>query len=420
MDRDLEHRIDSLSIAHGESKSNGRVGKQVGGNSSTITSASTMAANVIGQNNKPFIPGASSGPSGRPGMSTSTSYFSGSTGSAGIGSVKGSHGADRGPLARVGNNTLSSHPSTAALGRKPSVDKLSHQAGPSSKAMSTATAASNGVPCVDVGRYDGGLERDERKGRRTGDHPDVLNIDSAAGGAGHAPTRQWRLRDFDLGKALGKGKFGRVYMARTRPPNPAYIIALKCMYKKELVEGKLEKQVRREIEIQMNLRHPHILRLHGYFHDTGRIFLMLEFAAKGEMYKYMNKVPYRRFPERQAALYIAQMTDALAYLHGKHIIHRDIKPENLLLGIHGELKIGDFGWSVHAPGNRRTTMCGTLDYLPPEMVEAQAHGEGVDLWALGVLTYEFCEGAPPFEELDSQNRKYLSVEELEDTPLAAH
>lgn len=69
-------------------------------------------------------------------------------------------------------------------------------------------------------------------------------------------------------------------MARTRPPNPAYIIALKCMYKKELVEGKLEKQVRREIEIQMNLRHPHILRLHGYFHDTGRIFLMLEFAAK--------------------------------------------------------------------------------------------------------------------------------------------
>lgn len=194
-------------------------------------------------------------------------------------------------------------------------------------------------------------------------------------------------------------------MARTKAPNPAYIIALKCMYKKELVEGKLEKQVRREIEIQMNLRHPHILRLHGYFHDTGRIFLMLEFAAKGEMYKYMNKVPYRRFPEGQAALYIAQMTDALSYLHGKHIIHRDIKPENLLLGIHGELKIGDFGWSVHAPGSRRTTMCGTLDYLPPEMVEAQAHGEGVDLWALGVLTYEFCEGAPPFEELDSQNCK---------------
>lgn len=99
--------------------------------------------------------------------------------------------------------------------------------------------------------------------------------------------------------------------------------------------------------------------------------------------------------------YIAQMADALSYLHSKHVIHRDIKPENLLLGIRGELKIGDFGWSVHAPGNRRTTLCGTLDYLPPEMVEGKQHGEAVDLWALGVLTYEFLEGVPPFEETDS-------------------
>lgn len=120
---------------------------------------------------------------------------------------------------------------------------------------------------------------------------------------------------------------------------------------------------------------------------------------------------------------MAQMTDALAYLHKKHVIHRDIKPENLLLGVNGELKIGDFGWSVHAPGNRyvlcfdipiaahfaqsltrmksrRTTLCGTLDYLPPEMVEGKDHSEKVDLWALGVLTYEFLVGVPPFEDLN--------------------
>jgi len=93
------------------------------------------------------------------------------------------------------------------------------------------------------------------------------------------------------------------------------------------------------------------------------------------------------------------MTDALIYLHAKHVIHRDIKPENLLIGVNGELKIGDFGWSVHAPGNRRSTLCGTLDYLPPEMIESKEHTDKVDLWALGVLTYEFLVGSPPFEDL---------------------
>lgn len=76
---------------------------------------------------------------------------------------------------------------------------------------------------------------------------------------------------------------------------------------------------------------------------------------------------------------------------------RDIKPENLLLGIKGELKIADFGWSIHAPNSRRQTLCGTLDYLPPEMVEGKDHDEAVDVWSLGVLCYEFLVGTPPFE-----------------------
>jgi aurora kinase, other len=79
------------------------------------------------------------------------------------------------------------------------------------------------------------------------------------------------------------------------------------------------------------------------------------------------------------------------------VIHRDIKPENLLIGYKGELKIADFGWSVHAPSSRRTTLCGTLDYLPPEMIENKDHDHTVDIWALGVLAYEFLCGHPPFE-----------------------
>jgi aurora kinase len=90
----------------------------------------------------------------------------------------------------------------------------------------------------------------------------------------------------------------------------------------------------------------------------------------------------------------------LKYLHSKSVIHRDIKPENLLNCL-GTIKIADFGWSIHAPGNKRQTLCGTLDYLPPEMVSDQPHDKRVDIWGLGILTYEFCTGNPPFEAEDN-------------------
>jgi aurora kinase len=92
------------------------------------------------------------------------------------------------------------------------------------------------------------------------------------------------------------------------------------------------------------------------------------------------------------------MAAALQLLHKKHVIHRDIKPENILVGLHGELKIADFGWSVHAPDNRRDTQCGTLDYLPPEIVNRTSYNSKVDLWSLGVLMYEFLVGEAPFED----------------------
>jgi aurora kinase len=217
---------------------------------------------------------------------------------------------------------------------------------------------------------------------------------------------------FEIGKPLGKGKFGRVYLARER--SEKFICALKVLHKSELQHGKVEKQVRREIEIQSNLRHPNILRLYGHFHDSKRIFLILEFAGKGELYKLLRRES--RFPEWKAAQYIAQMAAALKYLHKKHVMHRDIKPENILVGIHGEIKISDFGWSVHAPNNRRNTMCGTLDYLPPEMLKPGSsenfYSEKVDLWSLGVLTYEFLVGEAPFEDEPVMTQRRIARGEM--------
>lgn len=224
--------------------------------------------------------------------------------------------------------------------------------------------------------------------------------------------KNFHLGMFEIGKPLGKGKFGRVYLARER--SSGFVCALKVLHKSELQQGKVEKQVRREIEIQSNLRHPNILRLFGHFHDSKRVFLILEFAGKGELYKHLRKE--NRFPEWKAAQYIAQMAAALKYLHKKHVMHRDIKPENILVGIHGEIKISDFGWSVHAPNNRRKTMCGTLDYLPPEMLKPGSsdnfYNEKVDLWSLGVLTYEFLVGEAPFEDTPVMTQRRIARGEM--------
>lgn len=205
-------------------------------------------------------------------------------------------------------------------------------------------------------------------------------------------TKRWQLCDFEIGRPLGKGKFGHVYLAREKESK--YVVALKVLFKEQLRKAEVEHQLRREIEIQSHLRHPHILRLYGYFYDSTRVYLILEHAGNGELYKEMKKEGH--FSEAKAAEYICSIAKALKYCHQRGVIHRDIKPENLLLTAKGVLKIADFGWSVHAPDSRRTTLCGTLDYLPPEMIEGKAHSEKVDLWSLGVLTYEFVDGSPPF------------------------
>ncbi|CAD6996449.1 unnamed protein product [Ceratitis capitata] len=222
--------------------------------------------------------------------------------------------------------------------------------------------------------------------------------------------KSWSLSNFDIGKPLGRGKFGNVYLAREKESK--YVVALKVLFKKQIQESRVEHQVRREIEIQAHLRHPHILRLYGYFHDDARIYLILEYAPKGTLFKELQSQPLKRFTEQKSAVYIGSLASALKYLHERDVIHRDIKPENLLLGHKGDLKIADFGWSVHEPNSLRTTLCGTLDYLPPEMVQGKPHTKNVDLWSLGVLCYELIVGRPPFlaTDYDETYKKIIKID----------
>lgn len=239
-----------------------------------------------------------------------------------------------------------------------------------------------------------------------------INVDKARIGKKRKTLPQKALKkpmalsDFEIGKVLGKGKLGKVYCVKHR--ELGFICAIKVMAKKDLVDLKLEKNFRREIEIQRNLVHPHISRLYGFFHDSTNVYLILEYAVHGELYQLLKT--HRRFDDITASHYTYQVSTALLYLHTRGVIHRDIKPENILLLASKTIKLSDFGWSVKSETSalRRLTICGTLDYLPPEMVESKEHDSSVDIWLLGVLCYEFLVGKPPFEEVD-KNATYKRI-----------
>jgi serine/threonine protein kinase len=204
--------------------------------------------------------------------------------------------------------------------------------------------------------------------------------------------RQWTIEDFEIGRPIGQGKFGRVYLARETESK--FIVAVKILNKSSLQQHSMECQLRREIEVQSQLRHPNVLRLHGFFADAAKIYLIVEYAPRGTLFHLLRRKG--RFNGPTAARFICEMSSAIDYCHTKHIIHRDIKPENIIIGLNGELKLADFGWAVHSVSKRRT-LCGTLDYLSPEMVEGRGHDAAVDVWGLGVLLYELLVGSAPFQ-----------------------
>lgn len=213
--------------------------------------------------------------------------------------------------------------------------------------------------------------------------------------------KNWTIDDFELGKPLGRGKFGELWLAREKKSN--YIVAIKLVRKKNIQNLQHIRQIRREIEIHERIKHENILRMYGYFHDAENIYMILEYAGNGEFFQILQNE--KRFTEKKAAVYILQVCKALKYLQTFNIIHRDLKPENLLLGCDNKVKIADFGWAVKNVDKKRKTYCGTFEYLAPEIILKKNYDTGVDMWCLGILCYEFLVGSTPFESKTKSGRE---------------
>ena len=204
-----------------------------------------------------------------------------------------------------------------------------------------------------------------------------------------------KLSDFEMGETLGTGSFGRVKIAKDRKSGE--YVAMKIMKKAEIIKSKQADHISNEIKILSMIDHPFVITFGGFTQDDRNLYLALECINGGELFTYLRGVG--RFPIDQARIYIAQIVMIFDYLHNKNIIYRDLKPENILIHKSGYLKLTDFGFAKIVEG-RTYTLCGTPEYLAPEIILNKGHGKPVDWWTCGILLYEMIAGIDPFSDDD--------------------
>lgn len=208
-----------------------------------------------------------------------------------------------------------------------------------------------------------------------------------------SPVKRNELSKLEVLKLIGTGRFSRVYLVRD--PQEKRLYALKTIKKDP---AQLETQTecaKNEAKALRKMQHcPFVVRLHRCFQAQANFCFLLEYCPHGELISLFRGK--QRLTESQSRVYMAQVVLALEALHAHKIVYRDLKPENIVIGADHFIRLVDFGLAKNMDKDPLRTVCGTKEYLAPEVLKGQAYGKAVDWWALGCLIFESLVGIPPF------------------------
>ncbi|KAJ7774335.1 kinase-like domain-containing protein [Mycena maculata] len=198
---------------------------------------------------------------------------------------------------------------------------------------------------------------------------------------------------------LGEGGFARVYEVKDSNNKR---LACKVVTMSSLKTKKAKTKLYAEIKIHRSLSHPNIVTFIDCFEGDDNVYMTLELCPSGSLMDLLRR--RKRFSEPEARFFMIQLIGACHYMHGQSVIHRDLKLGNLFLDAHMNVKVGDFGLAalIESPGERKKTICGTPNYIAPEVLfdTASGHSFEVDTWSIGVILYTLVVGRPPFQTKD--------------------